>query len=63
MPSIFGGIMSALLPLMITDSNEGNPGYQLAGIAMTLVMSIFTGTCTGYLLKQFEDKSLNRPGA
>ena len=62
MPSIFGAIMSAVLPLVITDSNEGNPGYQLAGMCMTLVISIFTGTLTGFLLKQFEDKGLNRRG-
>lgn len=56
MPSIFGGIFSALLPLAITDSNEGNCGYQFAGIGMTLVIALFTGTLTGFLLKLFEDK-------
>uniref|UniRef100_A0A7S2F9Z0 Ammonium transporter AmtB-like domain-containing protein n=1 Tax=Florenciella parvula TaxID=236787 RepID=A0A7S2F9Z0_9STRA len=55
LPSVVGGLVSVFIPLAISDSDRGNPGYQLAGMGMTLVVSIFSGLCTGALLKVFKD--------
>lgn len=55
LPSIVGGLVSVFIPLAISDSDKGNPGYQLAGMGMTLVVSIFSGVATGALLKVFKD--------
>merc|ERR1712196_720495 len=57
LPSIVGGLVSVFIPLAISDSDKGNPGYQLAGMGMTLVVSIFSGLITGVVLKQFKDEA------
>jgi len=55
LPSILGGLVSVFVPLAISDSDKGNPGYQLAGMGMTLVVSILSGLLTGVILKVFKD--------
>jgi len=52
MPGIFGGLVSIVLPLLITDPAAGSPLKQLAGLAGTLVISIATGALTGLLVKK-----------
>merc|ERR1719498_288115 len=51
MPGIFGGLMSAVVPLIISDKTpEVSPGPQLIGLAGTLAISGVTGFITGKIM-------------
>jgi ammonium transporter Rh len=50
MPGIFGGLMSAVVPLMIKHDGV-EPVDQVLGLLVTLVISIVTGFGTGKVLK------------
>jgi len=60
MPGIFGGLVSALIPLLLAETPDakaqemvlGQPARQLMGLGGTLVISIVTGALTGLILKQ-----------
>ena len=49
LPSLFGGIASGIIPAWIGTS--GTPKAQLGSVGITFVVSIATGTITGYILK------------
>ena len=55
MPSVLGGIVSAVVPMMIQDSNAGETGSQLSGVAATLVVALVTGAVTGQILRPMKD--------
>jgi len=55
MPSLIGGLASVIIPHIISDSNAGGSGTQLAGIGLTLVTSIATGLFTGCIMKLLKD--------
>uniref|UniRef100_A0A7S3NKZ6 Ammonium transporter AmtB-like domain-containing protein n=1 Tax=Aureoumbra lagunensis TaxID=44058 RepID=A0A7S3NKZ6_9STRA len=54
MSSIFGALVSALLPIWISDA--GAPKTQLAGLAMTLAVAIPSGALTGKLMTFLKDE-------
>jgi len=51
MPGIFGGLVSAALPLMLKDTGI-DPMMQLAGLFGTLAVAIITGYATGLVLNR-----------
>ncbi|KAJ8599219.1 hypothetical protein CTAYLR_006394 [Chrysophaeum taylorii] len=52
-PSLLGGAVSAIVPIWIDGA--GAPKTQLAGIALTLVISIASGSFTGSLMSLFAE--------
>merc|ERR1712151_273281 len=60
MPGIFGGLVSAAIPLLLKATPDaeaqemvlGQPARQLMGLGGTLLISIVTGSLTGLILKQ-----------
>lgn len=60
MPSILGGLVSAVLPLLITRGDAGpgilgKPVNQLIGIAVTIVAAVVSGAFTGIVLRCLKD--------
>eukprot|EP00854_Cymbomonas_tetramitiformis_P022832 gene22832-27594_t len=55
LPSILGGLASAIVPTIISDDNAGHPGKQLAGVAVTLVVAVTSGALSGFALKTLND--------
>eukprot|EP00933_Yihiella_yeosuensis_P003542 TRINITY_DN1064_c0_g1_i1.p1 TRINITY_DN1064_c0_g1~~TRINITY_DN1064_c0_g1_i1.p1 ORF type:complete len:468 (+),score=112.28 TRINITY_DN1064_c0_g1_i1:161-1405(+) len=51
MPGIFGGLLSAIIPVIMGGVDGVKPVNQLIGLAGTLAVSIITGAITGFLLK------------
>jgi len=51
MPGILGGILSALIPVIIKDQDV-SPGNQVIGLLGTLVFACVSGAATGYMLKK-----------
>ena len=54
MPSLLGGIASAIVPLILTGEAKdeaGDPGTQLAGMGLTIAVAVCTGSVTGFLMK------------
>ena len=59
LPSILGGLASAVCGAVISNGPVGSPGMQLAGIGITLAVAIVTGSCTGAVMKCLkEDTSM-----
>jgi len=58
MPSLLGGVASAIVPLAISDANAGVPGDQLAGVALTLLVAICSGSLTGGAMRLLKDPSV-----
>lgn len=54
MPSLLGGIASAIVPAVLSgtqDVQPGSPGTQMAGVGLTLVVAISTGCVAGGLMR------------
>jgi len=50
MPSVLGGVASAIVPIWIDAA--GAPKRQLAGVALTLVSATCGGSLTGFLMRR-----------
>ena len=55
MPSLVGGLASALCGAVLSSPLAGAPLIQLAGIVVTLVAAISSGALTGYAMKLLAD--------
>jgi hypothetical protein len=53
LPSLVGGIASIVCGFTLTSPVVGAPSVQLAGIGVTLLVSISSGAFTGFVLKKF----------
>ena len=51
MPSLLGGLASALVPLFSSSALAGTPGGQLACVAATLAVAALAGAAVGRLVR------------